>query len=166
MKKWLLPVLTGLLMTLSCGVFRESPEVRAEREMREAAFVQERIPAADFKVRIDRMIPLRGMARTLSTPYSVQVKDGVLDSALPYFGQAWQVPYGGGHALNFKADILHYEYGMNRKGGYEIRIYVKTDEDEHIYSMTVFDNGSTSLDVQSRNRERISFTGMVDFDAK
>ena len=76
------------------------------------------------------------------------------------------MPYGGGHALNFEAPIGHYEYGMNRKGGYEVRIYVKTDEDEHIYSLTVFDNGSASLDVQSRNRERISYTGTVDFTAE
>ena len=166
MKKWFLPVLAGLLMLAGCGALRETPEQRAERQMREAAYVHEHIPAADFKIQIDRMIPLRGMSRTLSSPYWIKVKDGVLDSTLPYFGEAWQVPYGGGHALNFEAPIVHYEYGMNRKGGYEILIYVKTDEDEHIYSLTVFDNGSASLDVQSRNRERISYTGTVDFLAE
>ena len=42
-------------------------------------------------------------------------------------------------------------------------IYVKTDEDQHVYTLTVFNNGRASLDVQSQNRERISFSGMMDF---
>ena len=95
--------------------------------------------------------------------YSVKVKDGVLYSHLPYIGQAWRVPYGGGHALNFDAPILNYTVSQARKDGYEIRIYVKTDEDEHLYLLTVFENGRASLDVQSGNRDRISYTGQMDF---
>ena len=47
--------------------------------------------------------------------------------------------------------------------GYEIVIAVKTDEDQHIYRLTLFDNGRASLDVQSQNRERISYSGVMDF---
>jgi hypothetical protein len=51
----------------------------------------------------------------------------------------------------------------NGKEGYEIRIYVKTDEDEHLYRITLFENGRASLDVQSGNRDRISYSGLFDF---
>jgi hypothetical protein len=95
--------------------------------------------------------------------YSIKVKDGVLISHLPFIGQAWRVPYGGGHALNFDAPIVNYTVTQPRTDGYEIRIYVKTDEDEHLYRLTVFDNGRASLDVQSQNRDRISYTGEMDF---
>ena len=78
-------------------------------------------------------------------------------------GQAWRVPYGGGHALNFKAPVGSYNVVQTKKDGYEVRIYVKTDEDEHVYLLTVFTNGRASLDVQSGNRERISYTGIMDF---
>ena len=56
-------------------------------------------------------------------------------------------------------------YTVNKvHDGYEVILYVKTDEDEHIYTFTIFDNGRTSLDVQSGNRERISFSGQMDFN--
>ena len=99
------------------------------------------------------------------TTYSVTVKDdgNILDSHLPYIGQAWRVPYGGGHALNFDAQIGSYRVVQTRKDGYEVRVYVKTDEDEHLYLFTIFDNGRASLDVQSGNRERISYSGQMEF---
>ena len=163
MKKWILPLLAVVLTVSSCGVLSsETREERALREAREAKMVDENLQSADFRIEIDRMYPVRGSSQHV-TNYSVTVKDGVLNSHLPYIGQAWRVPYGGGHALNFKADIGSYNVVRTRDDGYEVRIYVKTDEDQHVYTLTIFNNGRTSLDVQSQNRERISFSGMMDF---
>ena len=124
--------------------------------------VNDNLKAGDFRIDIDRMYPLRGGSQHVSN-YSLSLKDGVLNSHLPYIGQAWRVPYGGGHALNFSAEIGSYDVVRTRDGGYEVRIFVKTDEDQHVYTLTVFDNGRASLDVQSQNRERISFSGNMDF---
>jgi hypothetical protein len=163
MKKWILPLLAVTLTVSSCGVLSgETREERARREAREARMVEENIQAGDFTIDIDRMYPVRGSSQHVSN-YSVSVKDGVLNSHLPYIGQAWRVPYGGGHALNFKAPVGTYNVFRTQDGGYEIRILVKTDEDQHVYTLTIFNNGRTSLDVQSQNRERISFSGVMDF---
>ena len=184
MKKWILPLLAVVLTVSSCGVLSsETREERARREAREARMVDENLQSADFRIEIDRMYPVRGSSQHV-TNYSVTVKDGVLNSHLPYIGQAWRVPYGGGpgpelsgrkrgdagrvphgggHALNFSAEIGGYDVVRTRNEGYEVRIYVKTDEDQHVYTLTVFDNGRASLDVQSQNRERISFSGIMDF---
>ena len=163
MKKWILPLLAVALAVSSCGVLSgETREERAQREAREARMVDDNIQAGNFTIDIDRMYPVRGSSQHVSN-YSVSVKDGVLDSHLPYIGQAWRVPYGGGHALNFKAPVGTYNVFRTQDGGYEIRILVKTDEDQHVYTLTIFNNGRTSLDVQSQNRERISFSGMMDF---
>ena len=146
-----------------CGILNsETREERAQREAREAQMVNENLKAGDFRIDIDRMYPLRGGSQHVSN-YSLSLKDGVLNSHLPYIGQAWRVPYGGGHALNFKADIGSYNVVRTRDDGYEVRIFVRTDEDQHVYTLTIFNNGRTSLDVQSQNRERISFSGMMDF---
>ena len=163
MKKWILPLLAVVLTVSSCGVLSgETREERARREAREARMVEDNIQAGDFTIDIDRMYPVRGSSQHVSN-YSVSVKDGVLNSHLPYIGQAWRVPYGGGHALNFKAPVGTYNVFRTQDGGYEIRILVKTDEDQHVYTLTIFNNGRTSLDVQSQNRERISFSGVMDF---
>jgi hypothetical protein len=163
MKKWILPLLAVVLTVSSCGVLSgETREERARREAREARMVEDNIQAGNFTIDIDRMYPVRGSSQHVSN-YSVSVKDGVLNSHLPYIGQAWRVPYGGGHALNFKAPVGTYNVFRTQDGGYEIRILVKTDEDQHVYTLTIFNNGRTSLDVQSQNRERISFSGVMDF---
>ena len=163
MKKWILPLLAAALTVSACGVLSgETREEKVAREAREAQMVADNLQNANFTIDIDRMYPLRGTSQHVSN-YSVSVKDGVLDSHLPFIGQAWRVPYGGGHALNFKADIGSYNVAKTRKDGYEVRIYVKTDEDEHLYLLTVFSNGRASLEVQSGNRDRISYSGEMDF---
>ncbi|MBR6863431.1 MAG: DUF4251 domain-containing protein [Bacteroidales bacterium] len=163
MKKWFLPLMAAALLLSGCGILNsETREERAAREAREAQMVNDNLKAGDFRIDIDRMYPLRGGSKHVSN-YSLSLKDGVLNSHLPYIGQAWRVPYGGGHALNFSAEIGGYDVVRTRNEGYEVRIYVKTDEDQHVYTLTVFDNGRASLDVQSQNRERISFSGIMDF---
>ena len=155
--------MAAALLLSGCGILNsETREERAAREAREARMVNDNLKAGDFRIDIDRMYPLRGGSKHVSN-YSLSLKDGVLNSHLPYIGQAWRVPYGGGHALNFSAEIGGYDVVRTRNEGYEVRIYVKTDEDQHVYTLTVFDNGRASLDVQSQNRERISFSGIMDF---
>ena len=161
MKKWILPLLAAALLTAGCGALHETSAERQAREAREARMVTDNIEAGNFTISIDRMYPLRGTSKSV-TSYSVRVKDGQLDSHLPYVGRAWKVPYGGGHALNFEAQVGSYTVNKVRDG-YEVVLYVKTDEDEHLYQFTIFDNGRTSLDVQSGNRERISYSSMMDF---
>ena len=166
MKKWLFTLLTVLLTVAGCGVLStETREEKAAREIREAQQIREFVETGSLKVRIDRMYPIRGTSRSVND-FSLEVKDGILNSYLPYFGQVWRAPYGGGHGLNFKAEIGHYSVARTRNDGYDVRIYVKTDEDEHWYLLTVFDNGRVSLDVQSVNRERISYSGLVEFPAE
>ena len=165
MKKWIVPLLAAALAVSACGVLSsETREEKAAREAREAQMVRQGVEAGDFIIDIDRMYPIRGTSKVV-TSYSIKVRDGVLYSHLPYIGVAWRVPYGGGHALNFDAPIANYTVTQS-KDGYEIRIYVKTDEDEHLYRLTLFDNGRASLDVQSGNRERISYSGIFDFYRK
>lgn len=163
MKKWFFTLLAVALTVSGCGVLSsETKEEKAARETREAQMVVDNLNTGNFRIEIDRMYPIRGSSQHV-TNYSVSVKDGILDSHLPFIGQAWRVPYGGGHALNFKAQVGSYNVFRTRRDGYEVRIYVKTDEDEHLYLLTVFDNGRASLDVQSRNRDRISYSGQMDF---
>ncbi len=163
MKKWIFTLLTVVLAVSGCGILsNETREEKAAREAREAQMVYDNVQAGDFVIDIDRMYPLRGSSKTVNT-YSVRVKDGILYSHLPFIGQAWRVPYGGGHALNFDAKIGNYSVVRYREDGYQVRIYVKTDEDEHLYLITVFNNGRADVDVQSGNRDRISYSGMMDF---
>ena len=118
----------------------------------------------DYKIAIDRMYPMRGSSRHVSFGYSVEVRNDTLISYLPYFGRAYNVPYGGGKGLNFSAPIGSYQEFMKKNGQRYIEIGVTNDEDTYFYTIEVFDNGSSSVDVRARQRERISYSGNVVFD--
>ena len=166
MKKWILMLLAAGCLTCACGVYTETASERQTREARESRLVSENVKAGDFTVDINRMYPLRGSSKSVSN-YSVTVKDGKLTSHLPYVGQAWRVKYGGGNALSFdNVEITEYQVSTPRKDSHVVRIRVKTDEDDFVYVFTIFNNGNTSLDVQSVNRDRISYSGEMEFSAK
>ena len=163
MKRIIITLSAAALLLTSCGVLKESREDRLVRLEREAKMVSQGIESGDFKVDIDRMVPLRGAASHVDN-YSVRVKDGQIMSHLPYFGRAWDLPYGGGHGLNFEADIQESDVYREADGSYTVRLLIKTDEDTHVYTFQIFTNGSTSLLVQSKNREPINFNGDFSFE--
>jgi len=117
----------------------------------------------DYKIAIDRMYPMRGSSRQVSFGYSVEVRNDTLISYLPYFGRAYNVPYGGGKGLNFTAPIGSYQEFMKRNGQRHIEIGVTNEEDTYFYTIEVFDNGNSSVEVRARQRERISYSGNVEF---
>ena len=160
MFKRLITICALAMMFAGCGVLADNitPE--------EQALVQQRLDARSFRIDAEFMLPRRGGQQAITSPYGITVNDGTIISALPYVGQAWDLPYGGGKGLNFQAPIRNYSLASHPKGGYVVTLYVKTDEDEHVYQFRIFENGSTSLDVQSGNRDRISFSGEMLFAAE
>ena len=109
------------------------------------------------------MYPMRGSSKNVSYGYSVEVRNDTLISYLPYFGRAYNVPYGGGKGLNFSERIDSYQETQQPKGERVIDIELKNEEDTYHYTIKVFDNGNSSIDVQSRQREPISYSGEIDF---
>ena len=165
MKRILITIMAATLLLTGCGILTESREDRLIRLEREAQMIRQGVESLDFTIDIEQMIPMKGVSRHVDN-YSVKVKDGHIVSYLPYAGRAWDVPYGGGHALNFEADIQDSAVYNENDGSYTVRLVIKTDEDNHVYAFRIFTNGSTSLLVQSRNREPISFNGDFVFEEK
>lgn len=144
----------------SCATSEEKAAQMAELSVNVTNALNNR----DFKIAIDRMYPMRGSSRHVTYGYSVEVRNDTLISYLPYFGRAYNVPYGGGKGLNFTAPIGSYQEFMKRNGQRHIEIGVTNDEDTYFYTIEVFDNGNSSVDVRARQRERISFSGNLDFE--
>ena len=164
MKRAVITLLTlGILALQGCGVLMESREDRLVRAEAEAQYVREAVEACKFKVDITQMIPLQMAPRHVSN-YWVKVEDKHIVSNLPYAGRAWDVPYGGGHALNYESDIQETALYRNDDGSYTVRLLIRTDEDTHVYTFQIYLNGKASLLVQSKNRDAINFNGEMDFE--
>ena len=141
----------------SCAVL--SDQVTPEEE----AMVKERLDAMSFKVDIEFMNPRRGPQQALTSPYSVVVNDGTITSGLPYIGEAWDLPYGGGKGLVFESPIDTYEQKLAAFGGARIvEITTDNEEDYLLYHFEIYPNGKVNLTVRSKHRDTIDYRGHLD----
>lgn len=162
MKKSQFLMVISLLLTVilaGCATSEERAAQKAERVKKVTAALNER----HFKIAIAHMHPLKGPSKAVSYGYSVEVRNDSLISYLPYFGRAYNVPYGGGKGLNFSAPVESYQEEVGKNGKRHIEIGLTNDEDSYLYTLDVFDNGSSSVSVSSRQREQISYTGDIEF---
>lgn len=161
MKKLLFSI---LLVSSACAMLSgcASAEERAARAAEQAAKVTKALEARDYKIAVNRMYPMKGSSRSVSYGYSVEVRNDSLISYLPYFGGAYNVPYGGGKGLNFSERIGSYRESQKNNGERQIEINVTNEEDTYIYLIKVFSNGNSSIDVTSRQRDHISYSGELE----
>lgn len=158
MKKNLMIVAMIVAMLTGCATSAE----KLERQAREAAFVEEALQNRHYTIDINMMHPLRGRAVNVTSNYSVEVRGDTLVSYLPYFGRAYQVPYGGGKGLNFIAPITGYQSETDRKGRTRVMLTSENEEDSYLYVLEIMSNGNSSVEVQSRQRDRIYYTGQMN----
>ena len=161
MRKFLISIvcMTGVALFAGCGTTAMSVEKAAEQ----AAMVRDALYDRHYKIDVDFMYPLRGSARSLTPDYYLEVRNDTLISHLPYFGEARNLPYGGGQGLNFTERINSYNEYQKKNDEFVIEMGVRNSEDIFVYTIDVYDNGKSSIDVRSRLRDPISFSGEMSF---
>ena len=149
-------LLAALFSLPACGISAKTPK---EKEA-EARTIRKMLDERSYQIDVNYMIPQRGVAQSVSS-FSLAVDGSSIVSQLPYAGQAWTIPYGGGKGLNFEGKIDSYEDKGSLKDGRTIVIGVKNDEDSYVYTLTVYDNGTVYIHVACRNRDSINFSGNI-----
>ena len=157
--KQFLTLLTVLAVTLltGCAALRQAPEEKAAEKLR----LEQSLDARKYQIDIDYMIPLRGPGKSVTGSYSLSIDESVIESNLPYFGVAYNIPYGGGKALSFKGSIGEYRDSGWAKDRRTIIVSTDNGEDTLTFTITVFDDGTADISVRSRNREDIGFRGKI-----
>ena len=157
MKNWIIFIVLAAALA-GCATTAE----RMEREARTAAQVSEALASRHYTINVLMMYPQRGRAVNLTTNYSVEVKGDSLISYLPYFGRAYNVPYGGGKGLNFIAPITGYQTETDRKGITRVVLTTENEEDHYRYILEVSSSGDSYIQVQSRQRDFNRYSGRMD----
>lgn len=148
-----------LLLVMAAGLSGLSAQSKKEKkELREKA-VREQVESENYKIDVSTAYPRRGRVVQLSSAYSVRVRNDSVYSYLPYYGRAYSVPYGGGEGLIFNAPINEYKMEIHKKGAAKVEFTARSKEDKFKFRITIFTNGSTSVDVSMQNRESINFSG-------
>lgn len=158
--KYMLALPIGMLMLLPG--YAQRKDAKSEKQRRTERMVNDTVRSGRYKISVNYMIPLRGNSRSLTSNYSVEIRNDSVFSYLPYVGVAYRLPYGGGKGLIFDAPLTNYRMDVTPKGMFKVSFDTRTDEDTFTYRLTIWNNGSASIDIQPINRESISFAGDVD----
>ena len=150
-----------VLSLASCGT--GNGLTKAEREALVTRQVQEGLDTRHYTIAVDWMKPLGGMPRHVSSNYELKVNGDEVVSYLPYVGEAYRLPYGGGKGLNFKGHIENYIITYPTSNRSHIEFTVTNDEDSYHFRIDVFNNGKALIDIIARDRDAISFDGEMVF---
>ena len=128
--------------------------------------IEQQIENRNFKISVNYMIPAQGTSRSLTSPYSLTIQGDTLISYLPYFGRAYNIPYGGGNGLNFTAPLFDYSLSFNSKGTANIVLRARSEGDVFLYNIEIYNNRKVTISVNSNNRQAISFYGELEEKTK
>lgn len=156
-----LMVLAAVLLAGVQPFFGQSPK---EKETKEKQIVKELLESGRYSIEVDRAVPMSGPSKHLTTPYTLELKGDSVSSYLPYFGQAYSIPYGGGKGLIFDSAVSDYRLNFDKKGTATVKFKSRTDEDNFSYLLQVYPNGSATVHVTPVNRQSITFYGELIHD--
>ncbi|MBQ8657231.1 MAG: DUF4251 domain-containing protein [Prevotella sp.] len=157
-------LLLGLMMVLVLTGCAVSAEQLAERARMSEQVTQE-LGSRHYKIMVHMMYPLRGTSVNVDgSSYSLEVKGDTLVSYLPYRGVARSVAYGGGSGLVFTSAISQYDVQKDRKGNTVVSFRSNSEDDQFLFHVQVFPNGHATVDVSSRERDPISFSGTLEVE--
>lgn len=163
MKKLAL-IIAAIAILVSCGSTGgvTAGMSKAERKAYVANQVFENLDKMHYTIEVDYMTQRRGGMRSLPAGYELKIKGDTVISYLPYFGEVYatrSANYGQLKGLNFTGMIYNYSAVMVKQGEYRVQFQTETEEDRYFYSIQVFDNGKSYIDVLGENRNGISFQG-------
>ncbi|TZF84486.1 DUF4251 domain-containing protein [Pedobacter sp. BS3] len=156
MKTYKIRLWIMLLIMLSCF------SVQAQKKDKQVA-VKNMIDKRNYNFIAQTAIPTSGRTWNLTTEYTLTVTKDSIMCYLPYFGRAYVAPMDptkGG--IEFKSKKFDYKSVKGRKGGWDITITPNDTEDVRQLQLSISDDGYASLNVNSNNRQAISFNGYIE----
>ena len=151
-----------IVFTIIAGVSTINAQSKQEKKEAIEKAIIEKVTSGKYKIEVSTAYPRRGKVVNLSSSYSLEIRNDSVISHLPYYGRAYSIPYGGGNGLIFKAPIDEYKMETNKKGAMKVNLIARSPEDRFKYTLTIYPNGSASIDVNMQNRESINFLGEVE----
>ncbi len=140
----------------------QTQQTQKEKQAAKDADIKKKVQDKRYTFVAQSASPMRGNIRQLSLGYDLKVAGDSVIVYLPYFGRAYAAPdniAGGG--IKFTSVKSDYQTKDRSKGGWDITIRPQDAGDVRQLNLTIFQNGSASLQVTSNNRQPISFNGYI-----
>ena len=157
--KHLLSISSLLLALLLAGCGTSNKVVDQQRTDAIHALLE----SQQYYIMVGSMRPLSAPTVSVSLGQKMIIRDGMVTCAMPYVGTGQNVGYGasGYKALNFTSKILDYKVEYPKSDRARITFRVENGDDSYRFHVEVFMNGKTTIDVDPRGRDAISYSGML-----
>lgn len=150
-----------MLIFISLLLFKCSSTKNTTNNVERAA-VAKMVNDHSFIFVAERMDPLRGRSRILTSSYDVRVNNDSLVSYLPYFGRAYSAPIDPSNVgTQFTSTNFTYQGNEVKNNQWRISIVPKDVQSIQELVFTIFDNGNTTLNITSTSRDQISYSGYL-----
>lgn len=136
-------------------------ELKAEREQQKQDEIQKLIDSKNFVFEAQKATPQGGRFLILDyNVYFLKFSEAKTTCDLPFFGRAFNIPYGGDGGIKFEGIPENIKIEKKKKS-YNVKAIVKGKDDVYNLTFSIFYNGNASLTVNSNNRASISYDGIV-----
>ncbi len=162
MKK--LVVLSLLLLPILNSYSQTKKEQRQQRKIEEYNASKALVETKHYVFSANKAIPQRGGSIDLTTNSNfLRVNDSISEASLPFFGQAYNIAYGGPGGIKFKGEPTGYSVKENtKKQSLEVSFRVKGDADVFDCILTINSKTSVTLSVTSQQRDHIFYYGAIE----
>lgn len=132
-------------------------------DQQRADAIKSLIESRQFVVMAGSMRPLSAPTTPISQGHKMIIRDGMVTCYLPYAGSGQNVGYGasGYKAMNFSSALLDFKVEYPKADRARIKFRVENGDDSYRFHVEVFMNGKTTIDVDPRGRDAISYSGMI-----
>ncbi|HTN36771.1 MAG TPA: DUF4251 domain-containing protein [Arachidicoccus sp.] len=164
----------GLLVLVAlslgaCATTKNNVEKTAEQEklgkmVQAGNFIYNATNANPQRINVLNILPNGAgqQLQHLSPGYYLSLAKDTLKVYLPFFGRAYQANLDSkDNGIEFETTDYKYQFDRNRRGYYNITIQVNNQKSASKFTLNISDDGYGTLQVQSVQRDQMSFYGQV-----
>ncbi|MEP7277795.1 MAG: DUF4251 domain-containing protein [Bacteroidota bacterium] len=134
----------------------------AQKDNAKTAAIKELVNSRHYTFKAQTAIPLSGKVRQLTNEYDLRVSTDRIVAYLPYFGRSYMAPIDPSRGgIQFTSKDFDYTATARKKDGWNISIKTNDVTDAQRMQLTISSNGTASLQVNSNNRQSITFNGYI-----
>ena len=113
-----------------------------------------------FIFEAEKMNPMRGRTRILTSSYDVRVNNDSLISFLPYFGRSYSAPMDPSKVITqFTSTDFTYDVKQLKEDQWRVTLQPRDRSSIQELSFLIFENGSATLQMVLTTSDAISFMG-------
>jgi hypothetical protein len=151
-----------LLLLVAVAVCGCGSVMKKSADPETAAAVAARVESGNYRIYFGDMDSRLNWPIMEDNKWNIELKDGILYSYLPYFGQAYVPVTGPQKGLDFDAPVQEYSVKAGRKGSLTVDFWVDSDDDRYNYRLTVYPSGSAYLRVNPDIKSSVGFSGKLE----